>query len=65
MRPNLQQPQISIRKKRSFKKRWVLLPLLATYIATIVWYTNKPLPKGVSYEGEVHRVQNVDFLFFL
>ena len=32
------------------------------YIAVILWHTFKPLPEGVSYAGELHKTDNVEFL---
>jgi len=32
------------------------------YIAVILWHTFKPLPEGVSYAGELHKTDTVEFL---
>ncbi|MCJ8009833.1 phospholipase D family protein [Lederbergia wuyishanensis] len=44
-----------------------LLLFLSFYIGTIYYHENKPLPKGVSYEGDVHYLQEnqVQFLYDL
>ncbi|MBB4823066.1 phosphatidylserine/phosphatidylglycerophosphate/cardiolipin synthase-like enzyme [Sporosarcina luteola] len=50
-------------KKRS-KKKWllliVLLLFLLLYISVIAWHTFKPLPKGIPYEGALHRTDDVE-----
>ncbi|MCR2821658.1 phospholipase D family protein [Lederbergia panacisoli] len=52
-------------KKRIFIA--CLLLFLCFYIGTIYYQENKPLPKGVSYEGDVHHIQEdqVQFLYDL
>src|SRR5690606_23685730 len=44
-----------------------LLLFLSFYIGTIYYQENKPLPKGVSYEGDIHYLQEdqVQFLYDL
>jgi HKD family nuclease len=32
------------------------------YIAVIVWHTFKPLPEGISYTGEIHKTDTVEFI---
>ena len=36
--------------------------LLLIYIATILWHTYKPLPPGLSYEGELHYTDDVQMI---
>lgn len=53
------------RKEWSKRKRIVMgsLGVLALmYIAVILWHTFKPLPKGLSYKGELHKTENVEFI---
>ncbi|QTD40669.1 phospholipase D-like domain-containing protein [Sporosarcina sp. Te-1] len=50
-------------KKRS-KGKWLSLVMILLfvllYIAVIAWHTYKPLPKGIPYEGELHRTDDVE-----
>ncbi|MDI2588359.1 phospholipase D family protein [Psychrobacillus sp. NEAU-3TGS] len=32
------------------------------YIAVILWHTYKPLPEGVSFEGNIHKTNHVEFI---
>lgn len=53
------------RKQWSKRKRIVIgsLGVLSLiYIAVILWHTFKPLPQGVSYDGELHKTDAVDFI---
>lgn len=55
------------RIKEEFKKKRVLIPLALILIITvvIVYHSYKPLPDGVSYEGDLHQVEDVEFLYDL
>lgn len=53
------------RKQWSKRKRFIIssLSILALiYMLVIVWHTYKPLPKGISYEGELHKTNEVEFI---
>ena len=53
------------RKQWSRRKRIVIGSLgvfALIYIAVIVWHTFKPLPEGISYAGELHKTDKVDFI---
>ena len=39
--------------------------LLLVYIAMILWHTYKPLPPGLSYEGELHVTDDVQMIYDL
>ncbi|RHW36748.1 phospholipase [Lysinibacillus yapensis] len=39
-----------------------LLLLFTLYIAVILWHTYKPLPKGISYEGELHETDHIELI---
>ncbi len=39
--------------------------LAIMYVLVIVWHTYKPLPEGISYEGEMHELENVEMLYDL
>ncbi|PSL40546.1 phospholipase D-like protein [Planomicrobium soli] len=56
------------RKKWSRKKQ-ALVGLTAVfillYVGVMLWHTYKPLPEGVSYEGELHNVETVDMFYDL
>ncbi len=39
--------------------------LLLIYIATILWHTYKPLPPGLSYEGELHYTDDIQMIYDL
>jgi HKD family nuclease len=63
-------PRMSIQKKlhRNSKRRVLLwmLCLLLVWLAVVMAYQNyKPLPPGVSAEGPVHYVKDVQFLYDL
>lgn len=47
-------------KKRFFISFVILFMLI--YIGIILWHTYKPLPHGVSFEGNVHKTDNVEFI---
>ncbi|WKA54155.1 phospholipase D family protein [Planococcus shixiaomingii] len=56
------------REKWSRRKK-VLVSLTAVfailYIGVMLWHTYKPLPEGVSFEGEMHNVESIDMLYDL
>lgn len=39
--------------------------LALMYISVLVWHTFKPLPAGLEYEGELHRVEDVEMFYDL
>ncbi len=39
--------------------------LALMYFIVIIWNTFKPLPEGISYEGELHELENVEMLYDL
>jgi phosphatidylserine/phosphatidylglycerophosphate/cardiolipin synthase-like enzyme len=43
----------------------IILILILIIILTSVYHSYKPLPEGVSFEGDVHYVSEVDFLYDL
>ncbi|WP_180850153.1 phospholipase D family protein [Bacillus sp. UMB0893] len=48
------------------KKRVLLLVLiLIILISTVIYQSYKPLPNNISYEGDVHKVEEVTFLYDL
>lgn len=53
------------------KSKWILVLiislLLIIYIATIIYHQIKPLPEGVSYQGDIHAMNDsdVEFIFDL
>jgi cardiolipin synthase A/B len=48
------------------KKVWIpILSLVLLMAATIIYQTNKSLPKGLSFEGEVYSAEDVQFLYDL
>ncbi|MGD6857178.1 phospholipase D family protein [Bacillus infantis] len=46
------------------KKIWVpaVVLLLIVYSVTVIYHTNKKLPEGLSYEGKVHQVDDLQLL---
>ncbi|CAH0345019.1 phospholipase D family protein [Bacillus sp. CECT 9360] len=54
-------------KKSWYAKKRFYIPAIIIIIVTIIISYNqyKPLPDGVSYEGEIHQVDDVDFLYDL
>lgn len=52
------------RTKNLLKRRKLVLMLLLAAIVgiTIFYHTNKDLPEGLSYEGKIHKVEDVRFL---
>lgn len=47
-------------KKQIFISFVILFTLI--YIAVILWHTYKPLPEGVSFAGNVHQTDTVEFI---
>ncbi|MDW0108563.1 phospholipase D family protein [Sporosarcina aquimarina] len=53
-------------KRKRFTKRqkqilWLALAVfILIYIGVILYHTYKPLPKGISYEGDVHRTDDIE-----
>ncbi|PJN91059.1 phospholipase D family protein [Bacillus sp. mrc49] len=47
------------------KRFYLLVGILLVITAVIVYNSYKPLPKGISYEGKVHHVEDVDFIYDL
>ncbi|HSP21131.1 MAG TPA: phospholipase D family protein [Planococcus sp. (in: firmicutes)] len=39
--------------------------LAIMYLIVIMWHTYKPLPEGISYEGELRNLENVEMLYDL
>lgn len=39
--------------------------LAIIYLIVILWHTFKPLPEGISYEGELRNVENIEMLYDL
>lgn len=53
------------RKQWSKRKRIIIGSLgvfALIYIAAIMWHTFKPLPKGISYAGELHKTDNIEMI---
>jgi hypothetical protein len=53
------------RNNWSKKKRIIIASLgifALIYIAAIMWHTFKPLPKGISYEGELHKTEKIEMI---
>lgn len=40
----------------------LILLLILLYIGEMLWHTYKPLPEGISYEGEMHRTDNIEMI---
>lgn len=57
------------RGKRWSKRRRIVYAtagvLAIMYVLVIIWHTYKPLPEGISYEGEMHELENVEMLYDL
>ncbi|MCY9005189.1 phospholipase D family protein [Peribacillus frigoritolerans] len=53
-------------KKWYKRKRFYLLVSILIIIAIVIAYNSyKPLPDGISYEGKVHHVEDIDFIYDL
>lgn len=58
-------PIRSVTKKHSSVKKlllWFVVVNILWLTAVIIYQMNKPLPEGVSFEGPVHQVKDVDFI---
>ncbi|MDV6377271.1 phospholipase D family protein [Sporosarcina sp. GW1-11] len=56
------------RKRKWTKKRiasYILLLFALLYAGIMLWHTYKPLPPGISYAGELHQVEDIEFLYDL
>ncbi len=40
----------------------LILLLILLYIGEMLWHTYKPLPEDISYEGDLHRTDNIEML---
>lgn len=47
------------------KRTWILLLFIAFIVGTIAYHSFKTLPKGLSFEGNVHQVEELSFLYDL
>ncbi|MFD6206568.1 phospholipase D family protein [Peribacillus sp. NPDC060253] len=47
------------------KRFYLLVSILIVITAVIVYNSYKPLPEGLSYEGKVHHVEDIDFIYDL
>lgn len=51
------------------RRKQVLVSLAAIfallYVGVMLWHTYKPLPEGISYEGELHNVETIEMLYDL
>ncbi|WP_369823701.1 phospholipase D family protein [Sporosarcina sp. P19] len=55
-------------KRKMTKKRiasYALLFVALLYAGVMLWQTYKPLPPGISYKGELHQVEDVEFIYDL
>lgn len=52
--------------KVKIKRVWIpILSLVLVLAATIIYQSNKSLPKGLSFEGEVYSAEDAQFLYDL
>lgn len=52
--------------RRRVRYRYLIPLLILLWVAAVILYnTHKPLPSGVSFEGPVRHVQDIDFLYDL
>ena len=53
--------------KKWFKRKrfYALVSVLLVVMTVIVYNSYKPLPEGISYEGKVHHVEDIDFIYDL
>ncbi|MFC4355743.1 phospholipase D-like domain-containing protein [Chryseomicrobium palamuruense] len=52
-------------RKWSKRKKWVfsiLVVLILAYTVSILWHTFKPLPEGVSYNGDLQPISSIDMV---
>lgn len=47
------------------KRPLLLLLIIIILTGTVIYQSYKPLPENISYEGDVHKVEDVDFLYDL
>ncbi|MFJ7744953.1 phospholipase D family protein [Peribacillus sp. NPDC097295] len=47
------------------KRFYMLVSVLLVVMAVIAYNSYKPLPKGISYEGKIHHVEDIDFIYDL
>ncbi|WP_339173162.1 hypothetical protein MKY51_14080 [Solibacillus sp. FSL R5-0691] len=40
----------------------LILLFILLYIGVMLWHTYKPLPKGISYAGDLHRTDNIEMI---
>src|SRR5699024_9997866 len=55
-------------KRKWTKKRiasYVLLFFALLYAGVMLWQAYKPLPPGISYKGDLHEVEEVEFIYDL
>lgn len=56
-------------KERKWTKKriasYVLLLFALLYAGVMIWQTYKPLPRGISYAGNLHQVEDIEFLYDL
>lgn len=53
-------------KKWYKRKRFYLLVSILIVITFVIIYNSyKPLPDGISYEGKIHHVEDIDFIYDL
>ncbi len=54
-------------RRLHLKRKRFWLPLLLVFIigSIIAYHSFKPLPAGLSYEGEIHQLENISFLYDL
>ncbi|MCP3739843.1 phospholipase D family protein [Rossellomorea sp. BNER] len=53
-------------KKRVRKKTfWIVLGILCYFAITMYYHTHKALPEGLSFEGKVHHVEDINFIYDL
>ncbi|MGM0922841.1 MAG: phospholipase D family protein [Bacillota bacterium] len=46
-------------------KRALLILLIIILACTVIYQSYKPLPENISYEGDIHKVEDVNFLYDL
>lgn len=53
--------------KKWYKRKWfyLLVSILIVVGVVIIYNSYKPLPDGISYEGDVHQVEDIDFIYDL
>lgn len=56
--------RLATKKNRPIKKFifWFLLINIVWLTAVVIYQMNKPLPEGVTFEGQVHQIEDVDFI---